>query len=58
MKQCLGYLAQFIPVRLAWTSKIYGGKFNGRQPESLTLQEWQEIAAYMREGKAAGWALN
>ena len=30
MKQCLGYLAQLIPVRLAWTSRMYGGKFKGR----------------------------
>jgi len=35
MKQCLGYLAQLTPVRLAWTSKMFGGKFKGRQPESL-----------------------
>src|SRR5205823_13769721 len=25
MKQCLGYLAQLTAVRLAWTSKMYGG---------------------------------
>ena len=35
MKQALGYLSQLVPVRLAWTSKMYGGKFKGRQPESL-----------------------
>lgn len=43
MKQCLGYLAQLSPVRLAWTSRMYGGKFKGRQPESLSLQEWTEV---------------
>lgn len=58
MKQCLGYLAQIVPVRLAWTSKMYKGKFKGRQPESLTEQEWQEIEAYLRTGKAAGWSLD
>jgi 5S rRNA maturation endonuclease (ribonuclease M5) len=44
MKQCLGYLAQLTPVRLAWTDRMFGGKFKGKQPESLTIQEWQEIA--------------
>jgi hypothetical protein len=53
MKQCLGYLAQLCPVRLGWTTKMYSGKFRGRQPESLTFQEWQEIAAFLRAGKAS-----
>jgi len=44
MKQALGYLAQLIPVRLAWTGNMYSGKFRGRQPESLTVEEWQEIS--------------
>ena len=57
MKQCLGYLAQLTAVRLAWTSKMYGGKFKGRQPETLTLQEWQEIAAFLATGRADGWSL-
>lgn len=57
MKQCLGYLAPLLPVRLAWMSKMYGGKFRGQQPESLTIQQWQEIEAYLRSGKADGWAL-
>lgn len=54
MKQCLGYLAQLTPVRLAWTSKMYGGKFKGRQPESLRIDEWQEIAAFLRTGNTTG----
>ena len=57
MKQCLGYLAQLCPVRLAWTSKMYGGEFRGRQPESLTLQEWNEIDEYLRAGEPKGWSL-
>lgn len=57
MRQCLGYLAQLVPVRLAWTSKMYGGKFRGRQPESLQPQDWQEIRDYLISGKADGWAL-
>jgi 5S rRNA maturation endonuclease (ribonuclease M5) len=57
MKQCLGYLSQVTPVRLAWTSKMFAGKFKGRQPESLTVQEWQEIEAYLRTGKREDWTL-
>lgn len=58
MKQCLGYLAQLTAVRLAWTSRMFGGKFKGRQPESLTIQEWQEIEEYLRTGQANGWSLD
>ena len=47
MKQCLGCLAQLTPVRLAWTDRMFGGKFQGRQPESLSLQEWQEIEVFL-----------
>jgi 5S rRNA maturation endonuclease (ribonuclease M5) len=43
MKQCLGYLAQLVPVRLAWTSNMHGGKFAGRQPESLTPEQWRKL---------------
>jgi 5S rRNA maturation endonuclease (ribonuclease M5) len=57
MRQCLGYLAQLTPVRLAWTSKMFGGKFTGRQPESLSVQEWQEVEAYLRTGIPQGWSL-
>lgn len=47
MKQCLGYIAQLTPVRLAWTDRMFGGKFNGRQPESLSLEEWQEVESFL-----------
>ncbi len=50
MKQCLGYLAQLGPVRLAWTSKMFGGKFRDRQPESLAIDEWKEIENFLRQG--------
>lgn len=50
MKQCLGYLAQLTPVRLAWTSKMFGGKFKGRQPESLIPEEWREIETFLLTG--------
>lgn len=57
MKQCLGYLAQLTQVRLAWTSRMFGGKFKNRQPESVTLPEWQEIEAFLKTGKREGWSL-
>lgn len=58
MKQCLGYLAQLTPVRLAWTDRMFGGKFRGRQPESLTPDEWAELHEFLLHGKAIGWALS
>lgn len=48
MKQALGVLAQLVPVRLAWSSEMYTGKFKGRQPESLTTAEWEAIQANLR----------
>jgi hypothetical protein len=57
MRQALGYLAQLIPVRLAWSPKMFSGKFKGRQPESLTPAEWAEIRDYLLTGQAEGWSL-
>lgn len=57
MKQCLGYLAQLVPVRLAWTDRMFGGKFKGRQPESLSMEEWAEMRGFLVSGKADGWTL-
>jgi 5S rRNA maturation endonuclease (ribonuclease M5) len=57
MKQALGYLAQLTPVRLAWTSRMYGGAFKGRQPESLTAEEWASIRSFLMTRKAVGWTL-
>jgi 5S rRNA maturation endonuclease (ribonuclease M5) len=53
MKQALGYLAQLAPVRLAWTIRMYGGKFRGRQPESIATEEWAEIREGMLSGRTA-----
>jgi 5S rRNA maturation endonuclease (ribonuclease M5) len=44
-KQALWKLAQRCQVRLAWSSEMHGGRFKGRQPESLTVDEWRVIAA-------------
>lgn len=57
MKQCLGYLAQLTPVRLAWTSRMYGGRFKGRQPESLSMDEWGQIREFLMTGRPEGWTL-
>jgi len=57
MKQALGFLAQLTPVRLGWTSKMYGGKFAGRRVQSLIPPEWQEIQEFLMTGTAAGWSL-
>ena len=53
MKQCLGYIAQLAPVRLAWTDRMHGGRYRGRQPESLCLEEWQEIDDLLASPRAA-----
>lgn len=50
MKQALGYLAQLTPVRLGWNSRMHGGRFIGRQPESLTPPEWRDIERFLRSG--------
>ncbi len=42
--QALPFLAERLPVRLAWSDTIAGGKFKGRQPESLTSEEWHELS--------------
>ena len=47
MKQCLAILAELTPVRLAWSEQMFGGKFRGRQPESLMLEEWMEIESHL-----------
>jgi len=57
MRQALGYLAQLTPVRLAWSGKMYGGKHQGRAVDSLTNDEWAEVATYLASGKAEGWSL-
>lgn len=49
MKLALGYLAQLAPVRLAWTPSMYEGRFQNRQPESLSMEEWQLIADHLQK---------
>ena len=42
-----GYLAHLVPVRLAWTSNMYGGKFKGWQPELLSATDWEILRSSM-----------
>jgi hypothetical protein len=41
-KEALWQLAQRgLDVRLGWSRTMHGGKFAGRQPENLTVEEWE-----------------
>jgi len=44
VQQVLPLLAEQVPVRLAWSSRMHGGRFKGRQPESLRREEAFTIA--------------
>ena len=57
MRQCLGYIAQNVPVRLAWTDKMFGGRFKGRTPQSLKTDEWKEVSDFLRVGVRQGWSV-
>lgn len=37
-----------IQPRLAWSREMFGGEFDGRQPESITEEEWEAIATRLR----------
>jgi len=43
MEQVLPLLAERAPVRLAWNRTMHGGRYWGRQPESLRLEDWQDL---------------
>jgi len=45
-KEALWLLAERgLDVRLAWSRAMHGGRFAGRQPESLTPEEWTTVIA-------------
>ena len=44
LSQCEGVTA-----RLGWSSAVFGGAFAGRQPESLSLEEWNVIRTRIGE---------
>lgn len=49
-RQGLMEIAQHCPVRLAWSSSMHGGTFKGRQPESLSREEWEQVRAFLTRG--------
>ena len=44
MRQGLWQITQHCRVRLAWSSEMFGGRFKGRQPESLGSDEWMMVS--------------
>jgi hypothetical protein len=44
-RQAVFELAQRCRVRLAWSMSMHGGRFRGRQPESLARGEWEALRA-------------
>jgi len=42
-KQAAYELAQQCHVRIAWSPALFGGKFRGHQPESLSSEEWEIV---------------
>ena len=44
LNQCEG-----VTVRLAWSSGMFGGAFAGRQPESLSIEEWNVVRTRISE---------
>jgi len=51
-KQALWELAQVCRPRLAWSWEMHGGKFAGKQPESLAEEEWEELRLFLTRGVA------
>lgn len=43
MRQAIGYVAQLTPVRLAWSSKMYGERYSDQQVDLLTERERGEL---------------
>jgi hypothetical protein len=46
-RQAAVEIAQLCPVRFAWLPSMHGGAFKGRQPESLTGDEWEQIRMFL-----------
>ncbi len=49
-RQAAYELAQHSRVRLAWSPALFDGRFRGRQPESLSIEEWSAIDVALRRG--------
>ncbi len=51
-KEALWLLAQRgLIVRLGWSRAMHGEAFKGRQPESLTRDEWERIAMFLESSR-------
>lgn len=50
MQQTVFALAAHSRVRLAWSPEAFGGAFRGRQPESLTVEEWDMVKQSLVKG--------
>jgi DNA primase len=46
--QVLPMLAEHVYVRLAWSQRMHGGRFKGRQPESLNAADWEGLKHLIR----------
>jgi 5S rRNA maturation endonuclease (ribonuclease M5) len=58
-KEALWLFAQRgLDVRLGWSQAMHGGKLKGRQPESVTLQEWEGIRSHLERTSGAKGADN
>lgn len=44
-RQSLPAIAEQAPVRFVWSSSMHGGAFKGRQPETLSAEDWQQIVS-------------
>lgn len=44
-RQAVWELSQRCQVQLAWSPTMFGGKFKGRQPESLSAEDWEQLCA-------------
>lgn len=50
MRQCLGYLAQLIAVRLGWTSKMFGGRYQEKQVEQIEAGDLLQLEDFAQTG--------
>lgn len=47
-RQAVWELSQHVPVQTAWSVEMFDGRFADRQPESLSLEEWQTVRESLR----------
>jgi 5S rRNA maturation endonuclease (ribonuclease M5) len=47
-KQAVWELSQHVAVQAAWSAEMFDGQFAGREPESLSPEEWQTVRDSLR----------